>query len=108
MGKMSRNKGAQGEREFAHFLQSFGIPAYRTRQRMNAPGAADVQIEGRNHAIEVKRRERMQVRKWLSEAEEGLGGVAVVAHRGNRQRWVVVQYAEDWAEMYRDAYGEEL
>ena len=105
MGRMSRNKGKVGEREFASFCRDQGYDVHRTAQcRGNTGQAADVEGLPGIH-VEVKRTESFRLWDALEQSEHdavvGGDGIPIVAHRKNDYPWVVVMYAEDWMELYR-------
>jgi Holliday junction resolvase len=100
MGKLSRDKGAAGEREFASVAREAGLAAERTAQLQageRAEGSPDVSIyDCPDLHVEVKRDERMSVdrmvRQSVEDAAKYRGGarVPLVAWRRNgsgRKGW---------------------
>lgn len=86
MGKTSRRKGAAGERELAALLRAHGFQAKRDG-RLDDDLAHD--IPGVH--LEAKRCERVELAKWLRQAEhDARGRVPIVAFRQNRQPWRAV------------------
>ncbi|MHC1623175.1 MAG: PDDEXK family nuclease [Candidatus Methanospirareceae archaeon] len=101
-GKMSRNKGAAGEREFAAQLRDlFGVDAHRGRQYHGGPEAPDVVCEIEGIHWEVKRTEGLSLYPALEQSKGDCdwGEVPVVAHRRNRKPWVVCCYFDDLLEL---------
>ena len=98
MGRMSRNKGKRGEREAAAALREvLGIEARRGVQYQGGPDSPDVvtDLDSQLH-IEVKRTERLSLWEALDQAQEDAGDrPAVVLHRKNGRRWVVIHYLDD-------------
>ena len=96
MGKMSKSKGARGEREAAKELNKiFNIDAYRGRQYSGSPESPDVVAMSEVH-FEVKRTERLQLYPSLDQSSNDSGdAIPVVLHRKNRRRWVLVAYLDD-------------
>lgn len=54
--------------------------------------------------IEVKRTERLDLYGALDQARRDAkpGKLPIVVHRRNNCRWVVIQDAEDWFQIYRE------
>lgn len=103
MGKMSRNKGASGERELADKLKSLlGISARRGRQYSGSPDSPDVDSD-LNLQIECKRVERLQLYQSIEQAARDSQGKKppIVFHRKNRKPWVVIMYLDDLPEIAR-------
>lgn len=101
MGKMSREKGKAGEREFAGLCRAHGYDARRGRQ-FNGLGGEDVVGLPGVH-VEVKRVERLDLYGAMAQSRhDAHGKVPIVAHRRNRSEWLVTLPAGDWFEMYRE------
>ena len=97
----SRAKGAEGEREWAKFLQSRGLMARRGQQFSGGPGSPDVLCQDLPGIhFEVKRVELLSLYKAMNQAVRDAGEhrTPVVAHRRSRKGWLVVMRAEDWIE----------
>ena len=97
----SQRKGACGERELLSILQAYGIPAERNIQRyIGGRNNPDISAEylGRRLHIEVKRRERINLRSAVEQAVADADGKAfpVVIHRSSRQPWLVTFRLEDF------------
>lgn len=96
MGRMSRQKGKRGEREFAAFLCSLGVEARRGVQFHGGPDSPDVVSSLPVH-WEVKRVERLDLHGSLKQAvdEAAPGKMPVVAHRKNNGDWIAVLNMKD-------------
>lgn len=107
MGLYSRNKGKEGEREWARICREQGYDAHRTAQfRGNTGAAGDVEGLPGIHQ-EVKRVEHLNLVQAMMQstndaAEEDKGNIPIVAHRKNRLGWLVTMRAEDWFTIYRE------
>lgn len=100
MGKMSKSKGARGEREAAKELNKiFNIEARRGRQYSGSPDSPDIVAMPEIH-FEVKRTERLQLYPSLDQStSDSEKAIPVVLHRKNRRRWVLVAYLDDIPEL---------
>ncbi len=98
MGRMSRAKGARGEREWAQFLRGYGLHARRGQQFSGSPDSPDVVCGDMPIHWEVKRTESLSVYKALEQASNDCGtdNTPVVAHRRSRRDWLVILTAEDF------------
>ncbi|MBQ8953208.1 MAG: hypothetical protein IJ048_03755 [Clostridia bacterium] len=97
-------KGSQGERELASLLTEAGFPAHRNDQRdVGGYDNPDISAEGlEGWHIEVKRVERLNVGEAMKQAEhDAAGRVPIVAHRRNRQPWLVTLHLADWLQLIR-------
>lgn len=97
-GKMSRNKGATGEREVAKILREHGFDgARRGCQYCGAAGDADV-VGLPGFHLEVKRVEAFQLDKSMEQAvrDKRDGEIPVVVHRKNGTQWKAVLYLDDF------------
>jgi len=95
-GRMSRNKGSSGEREFARVLSEAGWPSRRGRQYCGGPESPDVVTELEGYHFEVKRVERLRIYPSLEQAgdDSADGEIPVVAHRKNHKHWIVLLEAK--------------
>ena len=89
-GKMSKNKGANGERELAKLLAScLGIENINRNLAQSREGGADIlDIEGL--AIEVKRQENLCLPAWWKQTVKqavDTKRLPVLAYRQNRREW---------------------
>jgi len=92
IGKMSKNKGAEGERAMARELIKRGFPARRGRQFSGGDDSPDVICEDLNFLnIEVKRVEKLNIYRAIRQSKEdaGMKKVPIVAHKTNRNEWLV-------------------
>lgn len=99
-GRASKNKGAQGEREFAAKLNEHGIEARRHgKQFYDREGTrehADVDHNLPLIHFEVKRREKLNLSSAFRQAlTERPDKMPAVAHRVNRAPWLVTFMADD-------------
>ena len=105
-----RNKGARGEREWAEFLRHrMGCKdARRGQQFSGSPDSPDVVGGIPGTHPEVKRTERLSLYAAMRQAIDDCGeSVPYVAHRRNREDWLVVIRAEAVEEFSRRG-GESL
>jgi Holliday junction resolvase len=90
-GRMSRNKGAAGEREFLRLLgEELGTLLTRNLQQTRDSGADCLVVKG--WAIEVKRCERLSRGAWWRQAvaqADREGVQPMLAYRRNREPWRV-------------------
>lgn len=88
-----KRKGTAGENELAEILRRAGIRAYRNDQiYKGGKGNPDVfaELEGIKLHIEVKRVERLNVPEAMKQAiQDAEGSFPVLAHRRNRDIWLV-------------------
>jgi len=97
----SKRKGCQGEREFAALCREHGINAQRGQQFSGGYDTPDVKgIDG--YHIEVKRVERLNVNEAMKQSVRDCESKAIpiVAHRRNREPWLITMLADDWFKMY--------
>ena len=97
MAKLSRDKGKRGERELAKILREHGIDARRGQQFCGKNGDADViGIPGVH--IECKRVERLNIHDAMKQSihDARPGELPIVAHRKNKEQWLVTMRLEDW------------
>lgn len=97
----SQRKGACGERELLSILQGHGITASRNIQRyVGGRNNPDISAEclGIKLHIEVKRRERIDLRSAVNQAVSDADDKAfpVVIHRSSRQPWLVTFRLDDF------------
>lgn len=96
----AKKKGSAGERELLHLLEAHGIPAHRNDQRfvggLERPDIA-AEVCGLPLHLEVKRQERLRLSAAVAQAVRDANGHAlpIVAHRSNRQPWLVTVRLED-------------
>lgn len=93
-------KGNRAELELLHLLEAHGIPAHRNDQKfiggVDRPDVAAT-VCGIPLHIEVKRTERLRLSEAVAQAVRDANGHAlpIVAHRSNRQPWLVTVKLED-------------
>lgn len=102
----SRQKGAQGEREFAAYLRKYGHSARRGQQFCGIGEAPDV-ISSLPVHWEVKRVQKVSIKDWLAQAAKDakLGRFPIVAHRRNGESWCFIMDAAIGMELLEVAYG---
>ncbi len=106
MGKMSREKGKRGEREFAAILRKMGFSdARRTAQFCGKPGTAADVVGVHGLHFEVKRCERIQIMDWMHQAmvdSAMTNDIPVVAMKKNCEPWLVTMLATDFLMIYKE------
>lgn len=97
----SRAKGANGEREFSNFCKEQGFETRRGQQYSGIEGKDVVGLDGIH--IEVKRVERLNVSNAMKQAERDKkeNEIPIVAHRKNREKWLITMTADDWFKLYK-------
>lgn len=100
----SKIKGKCGELEWSNLCKEHGFAVRRTAQFCGNTGdAADCVGLDFIHQ-EIKRVEALNISKAYKqakrEAKEGL--IPIVAHRKNREDWLVTMSAEHWFKFYND------
>ena len=105
MGKMSRDKGKRGEREFASVCKANGYDCKRGQQYNGIGGEDVVGLDGVH--IEVKRTETLSLYTAMGQAKrDAHGKIPIVAHRRNDCEWLVIMTAEDWFKLYGSWYSD--
>lgn len=108
MGRMSREKGARGEREAAEELRRLlGLAdgeAHRGRQYHGGPDSPDVVLKDVNIHVEAKRVEALKLYDSLHQAAQDAprGKVPVVWHRRNKHRSVLILSTSDLVTFARE------
>lgn len=108
MGKInSRQKGARGEREIAHFFRDYGIEARRGQQFSGLQGDADVVGVPYLH-LEIKRVQALNLDKAMEQSQRDAreGETPTVVHRKDRQEWRITLTLEDFMPFFM-AYVEQ-
>lgn len=108
MGKMSREKGKRGEREFAKLCRDQGFDVRRTAQYCGKTGDAPDVIGLPNIHTEVKNVERLNIYDAVSQSvrdaeAEGKGQMPIVAHKRNRFPWLVTMPADVFFKIYKES-----
>ena len=104
-GRMAKNKGKVGEREFASLLTELGVPARRGVQFAGGQDSPDVVHALPGIHFEVKRTEQLNLFDALAQATVDTRGTTdfpIVAHRKNRRPWVVIMYADQFIELLKE------
>ena len=103
----AKRKGSAGERELLHLLEAHGIPAHRNLQQfvggVDNPDIAAT-VCGLPVHLEVKRQERLRLSEAMAQAVRDANGHAlpIVAHRSNRQPWLLTVRLEDVLQLWDD------
>lgn len=102
MGRGSQRKGADGERELAAALRSYG---YEIKRGGSLTFGEVPDLSGLPGVhIEVKRVERLNITAAMEQAakdaERFKDGAPVVFHRRNRQPWLVTLRLVDFMALY--------
>jgi hypothetical protein len=90
MGKASRDKGAEAEREVIRIMRFYGWDlAGRTSDGRHQSGRSDVVNGPEGCAIEIKRHERLNVPKAFDQLNADADGlIPVLVHRPSRHEWM--------------------
>ncbi len=96
----SRNKGKRGEREFAALLRAQGFDARRGQQYAGGDESPDIVSHALDALhIEVKRVQHLNLADACAQAKRDGGGKPwIVAHRRNREPWMITM---DDGELYQ-------
>lgn len=100
-GRMSRNKGQRGEREFIGILQRvidevFGEDVYELKRNLFQTREGGYDVAGLPEqfdliAFEVKFQETLNINSWWEQAVEQAGDKApVLAFRQSRKKWRIM------------------
>lgn len=98
----SRAKGVAGEREFSNLCKKHGFETRRGQQYSGIEGKDVVGLDGIH--IEVKRVEKLNISNAIRQAirDKTDGEIPIVAHRKNREEWLVTMRATDFLEMVKE------
>lgn len=105
-GKMSRNKGQRGEREFIKMMQDAVDDVFRDspdrfelkrnlfQTREGGDDVAGMPEEFDFVSVEIKFQEQLHLNKWWEQAVRQAGGtkIPVLAFRQSRQKWKVMLF----------------
>lgn len=103
----SSKKGANGERELAEILKSYGYTIERggTQSYGCAPDLMGLQ----GIHIECKRVEKLNILEAMKQSERDAqkfnDGAPAVFHRKNRAPWFVTMRLSDWMKLYQRGSG---
>lgn len=102
MSKMSRTKGRTAEREVERKFEDAGFCPDRNLGGREQK-AGDITVEGL--AVEVRRRERLNVETWSATHEASTPDhlTPVLAYRRSRQPWRVSMTLDDFLDLLREA-----
>lgn len=99
MGRMSKRKGAVGEREAAALLsEALAMPGRFTRGRQHhgGPDSPDIRDADNSIHVEVKRTESLSLYTAMDQAVRDAGPlVPVVLHRRNGREWLAIVRMND-------------
>ena len=100
----SKQKGNRGEREFAALCRDEGYDNVCRGQQFHG-GADSPDVKGLPYIhAEVKRVEKLNIHQAMAQSIKDSGGtlIPIVAHRRNRDGWLITMRAEDWFSLYRE------
>jgi hypothetical protein len=99
----SRDKGCRGEREFASLCREEGYDGARRGQQFSGIEGDDVVGLPGIH-VEVKRVQALNLGKAMAQSirDAKADEIPIVAHRKNREKWLVTMNAEDWFKIFRE------
>ena len=105
----SRQKGARGEREWRDQLREAGYNAHRGQQFSGANGDPDVVCDDLPWIhFEVKRCKQLRLTEAMEQAKrDAKGKVPVVAHKRDREDWMVTLPAEEFWPLLRGDHLDE-
>ena len=102
----SRNKGKTGERQWRDVLRGAGFKARRGQQYSGGGDSPDVICEELNDVMhfEVKWVNKLNVSNAIKQAKDDcpVGKWRVVAHKKDREGWLVTMPAEDWIDLVKE------
>ena len=111
-GKMSRNKGARGEREFIAIMQEvvdevLGEEAFEMKRNLfqTREGGADIAGAPEKFdffSVEVKRQEKLSIPAWLRQTVEQAQPHqwAILAYRQSREEWHMIMIEPETGGQY--------
>lgn len=102
IGKRSRRRGADGERELAKKLRTYGFDTRRGQQYHGGGDSPDVVGLPGVH-IECKRVQALNIEKAMAQSRrdaEGTGEIPVVMHRRDREGWKVTMDLDEFMNLY--------
>jgi hypothetical protein len=106
MGRLSRSKGARGEREAAAELRRlFGVEARRGRQYAGGDESPDIVTAIDGLHFEIKRVEAFRLYNAIEQAVRDAGDkIPVVLHKANRKPWVAIVRLDDLPQLATQLY----
>ena len=99
----SKQKGGRGEREWAALGRAYGFTEARRGTQFKG-GYDSPDCVGLPHIHqEIKRVEKLNIHEAMRQSIRDCEGKAIpiVAHRRNREEWLVTMRAEDWFLIYK-------
>lgn len=107
MGRMSRAKGAAGEREFSKLLsEAMGV---EIKRKLGAARDGGDDLEYGLFSFEVKRQEVIKIEEWMAQAlasAEPSGRIPVVVFRRSNSRWRACIDIEVLFQMIKAVHGQ--
>lgn len=100
----SNRKGKVGEREAAAAISAvLGVAARRGQQFSGGEDSPDIVVDIPGVHFEVKRTNRLQIRKAVAQAAADAGSdkIPVVLHRWDRGPWLVIVPLDDLPKLAR-------
>lgn len=102
-------KGKVAEREWAKKLTEAGFPARRSQQYEGGHDSADLTCPSLDPLLhnEVKARQQHRIYEWIAQAQADAepGRLVYVAHKKNRQPWLVTMPGEDFLQLLQILRG---
>ena len=102
IGKRSRRRGQDGERELAKKLSTYGFDTHRGQQYHGGGDSPDVVGLPGVH-IECKRVQALNIEKAMMQSRrdaEGTDDIPVVMHRKDREGWKVTMDLDEFMNLY--------
>lgn len=99
----SKQKGNRGEREFAALCREHGHEDAARNIQFGHGCADNPDVRGLPGIhVEVKRVEKLNIHDAMRQSRLDAGGkrMPIVAHRKNRDEWMITMRAVDWFELY--------
>jgi len=99
----SKAKGGRGEREWSAYCREQGFTEARRGTQFKG-GYDSPDCIGLPHVHqEIKRVEKLNIHDAMRQSIRDSEGKAIpiVAHRRNREEWLVTMKADDWMELYK-------
>lgn len=101
-----KRKGNAGERELLEILQGYGVAIRNDQRYVGGVGNPDISFvtAGRRFHVECKRCEALNIHAAMRQAESDCReALPIVAHRRNREKWLVTMPLDVFLEVTRDA-----
>ena len=93
-----KQKGNRGEREFSELCRKHGHAGARRGQQFSGGDDSPDVVGLDGYHVEVKRVERLNINEAMKQAIRDCQGksIPIVAHRRNREQWLITMTADDW------------